>query len=472
MNDTAQRTFSPIVMAGRWRNSLFWRFLCAMMLASCAGVTVTVAGNAILDNWRVSEAFSSPALTRAFERELAPNAALLAQARQSPEICRLVLHELSARVLTDRLPAIKGPNRVSRALDGGRVFVRYQWPDGVTCRFPNGVGSAASSDAQGNGKTVTLTVRSPVEPGATLTVGMFVLSPLASLLHSDDVSWTVIGLYVLVINFCSVLVLVPLLVKRIRKAERAASAWTDGDLAARIEDGGKDEFGRLTTSFDEMADALSSMIEMKLALAASQERNRLARDLHDTAKQRAFALGLQLTALKKHGAANVDSANLTRASLALVSHLQQDLADVIRRLSAPTIAEIGLRRALSDSIDALLAGARARWTLHLSHDDERALEVVPDIARQLLLISIEACANVLKHAAATHVELAFSRLDDTYTLKIADDGQGFDARRVEALGMGLSNMRLRANSLPHGELHLASSPGKGAEITVSFQLTL
>ncbi len=472
MNDRAHRAFSCIAVAGRWRNSLFWRFLCAMMLASCAGVIATVGVNAILDNWRVLEAFSSPALTQAFEHELASNAVVLAEARRSPEVCQLVMHELSARVLTNWLPDIKGPNRAERALDGGRVFVRYQWPDGVTCRFPDRDVRAAWSNTQSSGKIVTLTVRSPLDPGATLTVSMFALSPVASLLHSDDVSWTVIGLYVLVINFCSVLVLVPLLVKRIRKAERAASAWTDGDLTARIEDGGKDEFGRLTKSFDEMADALSSVIEMKLALAASQERNRLARDLHDTAKQRAFALGLQLTVLKKHAAANADSANLTRAALVLVSHLQQDLADIIRRLSAPTIAEIGLRRALSDGIDALLAGASACWTLHLSRDDERAIEVVPDIARQLLLISIEACANVLKHAGATRVELTFSRVGDTYTMKIVDDGRGFDARRIEVLGMGLSNMRLRANSLPHGELRLESSPGMGVEITISFRLTL
>lgn len=382
------------------------------------------------------------------------------------------MHELPAHVLTNWLPDIKGPNHIERALDGGRVSVSYQWPDGTTCRFPDTGTGAAAPHAQGNGQTVMLTVRSPADPGSTLTVGMFVLSPFSSLRHSDDVSWTVIGLYVLVINFCSVLVLVPLLVKRIRKAERVASAWTDGDLTARIEDGGKDEFGRLTHSFDEMADALSVVIEMKLALAASLERNRLARDLHDTAKQRAFALGLQLTALTKHGAANSESANLTRAALALVSHLQQDLADIIRRLSAPTIAEIGLRRALIDGIDALLAGASACWTLHLSRDDERKLEVVPDIARQLLLISIEACANVLKHAGATRVDLAFSRVGDAYTLKIVDDDKGFDARRVELLGMGLPNLRLRANSLPHGELRLASSPGKGAEIAVSFRLTL
>lgn len=58
MNDTAHRAFFPIVLAGRWRNSLFWRFLCAMMLASCVGVIVTVGANAVLDNWRVSDAFS------------------------------------------------------------------------------------------------------------------------------------------------------------------------------------------------------------------------------------------------------------------------------------------------------------------------------------------------------------------------------------------------------------------------------
>ncbi|WP_144149295.1 HAMP domain-containing protein [Paraburkholderia sp. BCC1884] len=437
-----------------------------MMLASCAGVIVTVLANAVLDNRRVTAALSSPALAQAFEDQLAANAPLLAQARRSTTFCELAMHELSAKVLSGWLPDIKGPNHIERALDSGRVAVKYRWADGQTCLFPR---SAVA--AQENGKMTTLTVHPATDSGATLTVSMVVLSPIASLLHSDDVSWAVIWLYVLVINFCSVLVLVPLLVKRIKKAERAASAWTDGDLTARIEDAGKDEFGRLTNSFDDMADALSAMIEMKLALAASEERNRLARDLHDTAKQRAFALGLQITALKTLGSTSTRSVDLTQAALALVSHLQQDLADIIRRLSAPTIAELGLRRALSEGIDALLAGSGAGWTLHLSHSDEQALEAVPDVARQLLLISIEACANVLKHADANRVDVAFTRVDDTYHLKIVDDGRGFDVRRGEVLGMGLSNMRLRANSLPHGRLSLVSRTGNGTEITVSFQTT-
>jgi signal transduction histidine kinase len=302
-----------------------------------------------------------------------------------------------------------------------------------------------------------------------LTLGFYALSPFAILVNNKDVSWTTIGVFILVINVFSVLTLVPLLVKRIKRAEKAASAWTQGDLTARIGDTGDDEFGRLSERFDEMADALSGVIEVKLALAAAEERNRLARDLHDTAKQRAFALGLQLTALRRSSLKSAEAAKIASAAIAVVSNLQQDLADVIKRLSAPTIAEIGLRCALIEAIGALLNGSGVSWTLLFSQEDEIRLARAPEVARQLLLISSECCANVLKHANATQMNLAIRADGALFTLRIADDGQGFDPRRAEATGMGLSNMRLRANSLPSGTLNLITGVGNGTVITVTFR---
>ena len=149
--------------------------------------------------------------------------------------------------------------------------------------------------------------------------------------------------------------------------------------------------------------------------------------------------------------------------------MQQDLSDIIKRLSAPTIAEIGLGRAVSEGIDALLAGSNTNHTLILCPEDEQAIQDAPDVARQLLLISIEASANVLKHARARTLDVAIKRNGDLYSWSIIDDGCGFDTRRDEAFGMGLANMRLRANSLPEGRLTLITSPGSGTAIAVTFR---
>lgn len=455
-----------------------------MLLASCVGTAIAIYITSVVDNHRVIRALRSPALERAIQDEVAVIAPLLPDSTSSPRLCERVLRASVENTLADVLRDTQGPNRISRALDDGRVFASYTWADGRSCRYPsvnnaewfvssNGSSPAPSSSLvqQTNGRSRILSARSAANPPATLTVGVYVLSPIAALIRNRDTSWTTIGLFVLLINFCSVVTLVPLLVRRIKAAEHAASEWTRGDLSARIDDASGDEFGRLTHAFDRMADAFSGVIQMKQALAASDERNRLARDLHDTAKQRAFALGLQLTTLNTLNAASPESARISHAALTLVSHVQQDLTDIIKRLSAPTIAEIGLRRAVSESIEALLAGSRTAYTLDLSREDEASIQDAPEVARQLLLISIEASANALKHASAKTLQIAIKRNGDFYSWSIADDGCGFDSRRVETFGMGLSNMRLRANSLPEGKLDLVARPGKGVSITVTFRST-
>jgi two-component system NarL family sensor kinase len=453
-----------------------------MLLASCFGTAFAIYITSVVDHHRVINALRSPALEQVVRAEVTKIAPLLANSSSSPLLCEMVLRASLDHVLTNVLRDTQGPNRISRALEDGRAFITYARADGQTCRYPNArdpawvTGSTGHASAppsalteQPEGQSRILSVSPVANPVSTLTLGVFALSPVASLIRSRDVSWTTIGLFVLLINFCSVITLVPLLVRRIKVAEHAASAWTRGDLSARIDDSSGDEFGHLTNVFDRMADALSGVIEMKQALAASTERNRLARDLHDTAKQRAFALGLQLTTLKKLSSGSPESTRIASAALALVSHVQQDLSDIIKRLSAPTIAEIGLRRAVGEEINALLAGSKTVCTLKLSLEDEEAIQDAPDIARQLLLISIEASANVLKHARARTLDVAVKRNGDFYSWSIVDDGCGFDTRRDETFGMGLSNMRLRANSLPEGRLSLITSPGNGATITVTFR---
>jgi two-component system NarL family sensor kinase len=465
-----------------WRSSLFWRFLSAMLLASCLGTAIAIYVTSVVDNHRVINALRSPALEHALQAEGTKIASLLADSSSSTQLCEVVLRASLENVLTSVLPDTQGPNRIWRALEDGRAFISYARADGQTCRYPNATDSAwitgstghasaplADLTEQPEGQSKILSVRPAANSDATLTLGVYVLSPVESLIRNRDVSWSTIGLFVLLINFCSVITLVPLLVRRIKAAEHAASVWTQGDLSARIDDSSGDEFGHLTNSFDRMADALSGVIEMKQALAASNERNRLARDLHDTAKQRAFALGLQLTALKKLSSGSPESTRIASAALALISHVQQDLSDIIKRLSAPTIAEIGLGRAVSEGIDALLAGSNTNHTLILCPEDEQAIQDAPDVARQLLLISIEASANVLKHARARTLDVAIKRNGDLYSWSIIDDGCGFDTRRDETFGMGLANMRLRANSLPEGRLTLITSPGNGTAITVTFR---
>ena len=473
---------------GRWRKNLFWRLLTAMLLASCAGAVLVICATSLTYDRLIDNALHSADFERRLHDDLERSVPLLDDARDNPGLCRVVLRNLAIDALSAAMLNTRGANGIMRADEEGRIRATYRWADGHTCTYsPPGVSAAlfAEMDAasaqwgtaplldrvrQSNGWIRVAGLRSSQDPGGALVIGAYVLSPIASLLANKDISWRALALYILGINSVSVLTLVPLLVKRIERAQRTSAAWTGGDLKARINDRGDDEFGRLTESFDQMADALAGVIEVKQALAAADERNRLASDLHDTAKQRAFALGLQLAALKNLPAPPPQFATIAAASVSLISHLQQDLASVITRFSGPTIAETGFRWALSDGIQTLLAGSAVEWHLRIDAQEETALEAVPETARQLLLISLEAAANTLKHAGAANLRLSGERIGQRFIWCIADDGRGFNLQSKASTGMGLTNMRSRANGLRDGKFSLSSDPRSGTVTTIEFSL--
>lgn len=478
---------SPI----RWRHSMFWRLLPMLFLVSSFATLLTMVSATFRDDTRLREALS-PA-------RLAPD--VLAVARASPPLavqnsalvawCDDRLHVLSERILSKAMVQRAGdsdPNSFHYAVQSGRLAVTLRDAAGMRCTFPaDGTGQLPALrdrmrlaerrkfdgqqeivDAPGGWISVT-TVEPARNPGARLTIGVQILSPLAKLAQPREVLRP-LSLFLLVINTAAALFLVALVVRRIRRADEVVQAWTLGDLESRIHDTGHDEFSRLTHKLDVMADALSGVIKVQQALAASEERNRLARDLHDSSKQRAFALNLQLSALQRCVDPNSDIARMVAISLTLTSQLQQDLDSVIQRLAAPTIAEAGFRHVLGQGIDALLAGRGIAWSLDLKDDDEIHLNATPDIARQLLLITVEAVANALKHAECTSCWIRGERIDDVYSWSIADNGSAPFPSNVGTKGMGLANMRLRALSLPQGTFATLSREGGGTTVRVRFHL--
>jgi signal transduction histidine kinase len=76
-------------------------------------------------------------------------------------------------------------------------------------------------------------------------------------------------------------------------------------------------------------------------------------------------------------------------------------------------------------------------------------------------VAQEALANVARHSNATLVQMTLTTEDDTVTLAVADNGQGFDSTRQGGLGIGLLSMQERMKALG-GDMQLASTPGKGA----------
>ena len=311
----------------------------------------------------------------------------------------------------------------------------------------------------------------PDRPDQVLTLGVKLDKQFIGMMFPEFRAIWHMARHLAFISFMSSLVLALYLIRRIKKAERAATAWARGDLSVRINETERDEFGRLSQAFDHMADSLEKMMEVNQSLAIAEERNRLARDLHDTAKQRCFALGLRLSVLSHSLAGDEKQTAMIDSAIELTRLLQRDMTDVIQRFFWPTIARDGLLKASTETLNLLLNDSGIDWSLALTEAEAEMLESRPEWAGQLLLITTEAAANTLRHSQADRLEVKYRQNGDEGTWTVSDNGQGFDPETVTEQGMGLTNMRHRAESLPGGRLTVTSEPGRGTLLTITFIMT-
>jgi signal transduction histidine kinase len=202
------------------------------------------------------------------------------------------------------------------------------------------------------------------------------------------------------------------------------------------------------------------------ALAADEERGRIARDLHDSAKQQAFALSAQLDAARSRLRQSPEAAerHLLQAEQ-LADSLRQELAALILDLRPPALGDGGLAAALH--------AYAARWSEHTGIAAEVTIEGKhpPPVAFEgpLLRIAQEALANVGRHSGARRVGIRLELSPSRVGMEIADDGRGFDQEQVRA-GVGLASMRERAVALPGGTLAVESRPGAGTRVNVRATL--
>jgi len=198
------------------------------------------------------------------------------------------------------------------------------------------------------------------------------------------------------------------------------------------------------------------------------ERNRLAREIHDTLAQGLAAISMQLELAKTEGEKDRAAAGdhleiahrLVRESLA-------EARASIWNMRSQVLETHDLPGALEKILRQLAAGTPVESTFRVT--GERA-HLPPFIEGELLRIGQEAITNALKHAAPHHVGVALLFAERQVGLVVTDDGIGFDAARV-GIGsgrFGLVGMRERAAQLG-AQLEIASSPGKGTRISLRVQ---
>jgi signal transduction histidine kinase len=199
---------------------------------------------------------------------------------------------------------------------------------------------------------------------------------------------------------------------------------------------------------------------------AQEERNRLARDLHDSIKQQIFVI--RTAAATAQTRFETDRAG---AALALdqvresARDAMTEMEVLIDQLRAVPLENSTLVAALKKQCEALghRTGAAVDFTVGALPVNEA---LAPGSHQTILRVAQEACANIGRHARAKNVTVSLASRGKILELRIQDDGVGFEPSRGHA-GLGLANMRARAKERG-GEFHLSSSPGKG--VTLVFSL--
>ena len=209
------------------------------------------------------------------------------------------------------------------------------------------------------------------------------------------------------------------------------------------------------------------LYEQAQTLAAMEERQRLARDLHDAVSQTLWTANLIADVLPTlwaedpvNGQASLEKLRmLTTGALA-------EMRALLLELRPTALVESNLNDLLQQLADAIMSRKKVDITLTIVGD---RCVLDPDKQVGIYRIAQEALNNIVKHARASRVNMTLECGSQTLTLEIADDGRGFDLENVPAERLGVGIMRERAEAIG-AHLTIDSQVGSGTRITVTMEL--
>lgn len=209
------------------------------------------------------------------------------------------------------------------------------------------------------------------------------------------------------------------------------------------------------------------LFEQTKDLAVMEERNRLARDLHDSAKQKAFAALAQLgtvNGMVKADAAQEFAPHISEAET-LIYEVIQELNFLIQEIYPIALQEKGLETTLREYVFEW--ENRNDAIVHLQIMNGRELPL--DMEQAVYRVIQEALANIARHSGAKRADISLIYTSEVLQAIISDNGRGFDMNQ-RAKGMGFRSMRERINSF-RGSLQVQSAPGQGTRLIIQIPLT-
>ncbi|MGT2930147.1 sensor histidine kinase [Streptococcus dentasini] len=222
------------------------------------------------------------------------------------------------------------------------------------------------------------------------------------------------------------------------------------------------KMGRVTANLQKTENAYIS----NSRAIVTQERKRIARDLHDTVSQELFASSMMLSGVAQnleHLDAKQLQEQLTLIEQTLIS-AQNDLRIMLLHLRPTELQD----RTLAEGISMLLKELRDKSNIEVVFKKD-VVQLPKIIEDNLFRIAQEFISNTLKHAHASRLEVYLYQVDNEVQFKMIDDGQGFDMDASRELSYGLKNIQDRVDDLA-GTVNMLSSKGKGVSMDIRLPI--
>ncbi len=251
--------------------------------------------------------------------------------------------------------------------------------------------------------------------------------------------------------------------RRIQNLIEFTSRWGRGDFSRidNIREG--DEIGELSLALNQMVARLAELIEGEKQLAVLEERNRFARDLHDSVKQQIFSISMNLGAIKTIMQTNPKkAADQLDITADIAKQARNELSALIYTLMPAQLEQQALELALQEYIHVWEKNSGIS-VVYRSLGSKK--EIDQETEQSIFRIVQEALANISRHSKATATSVMLEYAAEFLKLQVSDNGIGYDPHTVKK-GLGLRSIseRVAENG---GEMEVDSGES-GTTITLRF----
>lgn len=268
--------------------------------------------------------------------------------------------------------------------------------------------------------------------------------------------------------------------KRLEEISTFITVLDRGNYKTRIIDHEQDEISRIKDSLNQLAEKIENQVHSLQRLADEkteladkahqaatiEERQRLARDLHDAVSQQLFAIGMLSSAAVRLLESNSDKAKEMIKDIAdLSAQAQVEMRALLLHLRPVHLG----RDSLHDGINKLVEELKSKCNLEFETNLSEITSLSKGTEDHIFRIIQEALSNILRHADATKVKLRIFQKDAHVFLHIDDNGKGFNFTEEKVTSYGLKTMKERCVEIG-GVFNVQSKEGLGTYINIKVPI--